>query len=101
MRIHGSNTVSVLIFVGWVQPFMVASCPHVLGAHVTPAPRGECVRNVIMHGPAARSLSTAADLGRRSQRTKIRKIQGPRAWALALVGGGPRQSRRVRALVLR
>jgi len=50
MRIHGSDTVSVLIFVGWFRPFIVASCPHVLGAHVTAARKAAVCRTLSCMG---------------------------------------------------
>ncbi len=83
-------TVSMLIFVGWIPPFIGASCPHSLGsdfgAGLLPLP----VPNVIVHGPAARSLTAAAH-PRGSQRTRFMQRQS-RLWCRHLPEQGPHKA---------
>ena len=50
---------SVLIFVDWVPRFIGASCPHSLGSDVGGQAEPSLSVTLIMHGPAARSLTAA------------------------------------------
>lgn len=60
-------TVSVLIFVGWIPRYNGASCPHTLGSDLGAELPLSPVPNVIMHGPAPRSLTVAALVQRPSK----------------------------------